>query len=146
MNPAHIHHATLSAHWSAGRWRGVLIRGRSGAGKSTLALRLLDMGYRLVADDRVVVWRSGDRVFGKPPLPLAGLIEVRSLGVLPVGAPLAMAEIALVIDLQPTTERAPEPGSLEVAGIVLPHRILPEQDANLPFRLAAALAATQHGL
>ncbi|MBM3488544.1 MAG: hypothetical protein FJX67_18250, partial [Alphaproteobacteria bacterium] len=34
---------------------GVLVRGASGAGKSDLALRLIDAGARLVADDQVLV-------------------------------------------------------------------------------------------
>jgi len=33
--------------------RAVLLRGPSGAGKSDLALRLIDAGARLVADDQV---------------------------------------------------------------------------------------------
>ena len=50
-----------------GGWRGALIEGPSGAGKSDLALRALDAGFRLVADDRVVVWTSGGRLFGRAP-------------------------------------------------------------------------------
>ena len=38
--------------------RGILLRGPSGSGKSDLALRLIDSGARLVADDQVVVGTS----------------------------------------------------------------------------------------
>ncbi len=141
-----ILHATLVARWIGGRWRGALIRGASGAGKSTLALRSLEGGFRLVADDRVMVWRSGDTVYGKAPAPLAGLIEVRAVGVIPVQAPLPMAAIDLVVDLAPTAERLPDPTSIAIAGMQRPHLILLADDPHTPLRLAAALAATQHRL
>ena len=51
-----ILHAGLLAIYLNGAWRGVLIEGASGAGKSDLAIRLLEQGFRLVADDRVLVW------------------------------------------------------------------------------------------
>ena len=76
-----ILHAGLIAARIAGFWRGVLIEGPSGSGKSDLALRALSQGFRLVADDRVVVWASGGRLFGRAPEILNGLIELRGLGV-----------------------------------------------------------------
>ena len=45
---------------------GVLIRGASGSGKSDLALRLIDAGATLVADDRVDHAVSA-RMFRHPP-------------------------------------------------------------------------------
>ena len=57
-----IRHAGLIARRMGGVWRGVLIEGPSGAGKSDLALRALDQGFRLVADDRVVVWTDAGRL------------------------------------------------------------------------------------
>ena len=50
-----IHHAGLLARWTGGHWRGVLIEGESGSGKSDLALRALDDGWSLVADDRTLL-------------------------------------------------------------------------------------------
>ena len=41
---------------------GVLILGNSGQGKSDLALRLLDRGARLVADDRCDIWYERGRL------------------------------------------------------------------------------------
>jgi serine kinase of HPr protein (carbohydrate metabolism regulator) len=139
-------HATLVARRIGGRWRGALVRGPSGAGKSTLALRCLDAGFRLVADDRVVVFASGGRVFGKPPKPLEGLIEVRSLGVIAAPAILRLSEIDLVVDLVPQTDRTPDPDWAEIAGVSLPRLRLPLADADLPRRLTVALAALQRGL
>ena len=53
----------------------VLLLGPSGSGKSDLALRLLDRGFLLVADDQVLI---EDGVARAPP-PLAGLLELRGL-------------------------------------------------------------------
>src|SRR3546814_1639400 len=60
---------------------GVLILGQSGQGKSDLALRLIDRGARLVADDRCDVWHERGRLWCRPPGPLAGKIEVRGIGI-----------------------------------------------------------------
>jgi serine kinase of HPr protein (carbohydrate metabolism regulator) len=56
-----IRHAGLIARRVAGTWRGALIEGPSGVGKSDLALRALDQGFVLVADDRVLVFVSGGK-------------------------------------------------------------------------------------
>jgi len=57
---------------------GVLLLGQPGAGKSDLLLRLIDRGFSLVADDRVDI----ENGVAAPPAALAGLIEVRGLGIL----------------------------------------------------------------
>ncbi|MCJ8142654.1 HPr kinase/phosphatase C-terminal domain-containing protein [Ancylobacter sp. A5.8] len=84
---------------------GVLIRGAPGAGKSRLAFALVLAGgagmvppVRLVADDRVLLARRGDRLFASAPQNLAGLIEVRGAGIrrLPF---LPEAAVDLVVDL-----------------------------------------------
>ncbi|EJW12303.1 HPr kinase [Rhodovulum sp. PH10] len=94
--------------------RAVLIRGAAGAGKSTLALRLLEATpglpfVRLVADDRTAIAVAGGRLLAAPADPLAGLIEVRGLGIrtLPY-EPVAV--VGLVVDLATAdAERLPEP-------------------------------------
>ena len=53
MKPVKIHASCVAL---AGK--GVLILGDSGAGKSDLALRLMDDGARLVADDRTELYAS----------------------------------------------------------------------------------------
>lgn len=119
-------HATLAAYRAADGWSGVLLRGPSGAGKSDLALRLLGRGWRLVADDRVLVWRSGGRLWGRAPAVLSGLLEVRTAGVLPFPA-LGFAEIVRVIDCAepearggPPLERIPADAVTEICGVRLP--------------------------
>jgi HPr kinase/phosphorylase len=58
---------------------GVLLTGAPGSGKSDLLLRLLDRGFVLVADDQVEIGTDG---MARPPEALAGLLEVRGLGVM----------------------------------------------------------------
>ena len=99
---------------------GVLLRGPPGAGKSDLALRLIDAGARLVADDRVDLRRDGARLRAAAPAAIAGLLEVRGLGILRFD-PVADAVPGLVVDLVPGAEvmRLPEPESVEILGIGL---------------------------
>ncbi len=47
--------------------RALLLRGASGSGKSDLALRLIDAGARLVADDQCELYRRGEEVIVRAP-------------------------------------------------------------------------------
>lgn len=132
-----ILHAGLIACWSQGGWRGALIEGASGAGKSDLALRCLEAGFRLVADDRTIVWTSGGRVYGRAPDALAGLIEVRGVGVLPEPA-LAFCEVVLIAAEGPA-ERLPDPRSATRGGGQLPLIALSPLEASAPAKLRRAI-------
>ena len=133
-----IRHAGLIARRLDGVWKGALIEGASGAGKSDLALRCLDLGFRLVADDRVELWASDGRLYGAAPPALAGLLEVRGEGVVPVAA-LPLAEVVLVVqDGQP--ERAPDPDTTEIAGIALPRLVFSLTEPSAAAKLSRALA------
>ncbi len=124
MSPPHplILHATAVAV----EGRALLIRGASGAGKSGLALEMMARGARLVADDRVVLTLEDGTLWAAPPAPLAGLIEARGLGLLPVDH-LPRAELVAVLDLDaPETERMP------------PRREIMLQSRNLPLLHNAA--------
>jgi serine kinase of HPr protein (carbohydrate metabolism regulator) len=140
-----ILHAGLVALRLAGFWRGALICGAPGSGKSDLALKALDAGFRLVADDRVVVWRSGAVLFGRAPAPLGGLIEARGHGILRE-SPLAMAEIVLVATCveDETIERMPEPETIVVDQVAIPRLRLDPFEASAPAKLRRALQHLGH--
>jgi serine kinase of HPr protein (carbohydrate metabolism regulator) len=106
-----------------GRWHGVLILGPSGSGKSHLALTALVAGWRLVADDRVIVWPDAGKVFGRAHPTLAGQIEVRGLGIMHSAPPiLGFCQIDLVAQMVPqaTLERYPDPAQTVLMGQSLP--------------------------
>jgi serine kinase of HPr protein (carbohydrate metabolism regulator) len=142
-----ILHATTAARFGPDGWVGVLIRGPSGSGKSELALRLLAAGWRLVADDRTLVWRSGGRLWARCPGAIAGLIEARNVGV--VAAPtVELAPIVLVATrAEPgeTLERIPEPAETEIVGVRLPELKLSLLEAGAAVKLSAALTMLGRG-
>ena len=93
--------STINIHATAVLFqsKGLLIRGEPGSGKSDLALRLIDAGGQLIADDRCVLsLNSSDKVQATAPENLAGLLEVRGLGLISLPYVKA-AEIDLTIDL-----------------------------------------------
>ncbi|MDE0940637.1 MAG: HPr kinase/phosphatase C-terminal domain-containing protein, partial [Pirellulales bacterium] len=63
---------------------GVLLRGPSGSGKSDLALRLIEGGAKLVADDQVVLSEVAGSLLASAPAALRGKIEVRGCGILDI--------------------------------------------------------------
>ncbi|MFI4950610.1 MAG: HPr kinase/phosphorylase [Caulobacterales bacterium] len=138
-----IRHAGLIAARSDGPWRGVLIEGPAGAGKSSLALRALGEGFRLVADDRVVLWTSGGRLFGRAPDVLAGRLEVRGLQVVTVPA-LPMAEVALAVRCG-TAERMPPAAFADFLGVSVPLVELDPREASAPAKLSRALSHFDEG-
>ncbi|MSO84748.1 MAG: aldolase [Rhodospirillales bacterium] len=126
--------------------RGVLLRGPPGAGKSDLALRLIDRGALLVADDRVVLSVRRNRLFAAAPPALAGLIEVRGIGVVAVPRRPAV-ELVLVVDLArpERVERMPAPGRCVMAGVSLARVGLAPFEATAPIKIGMALARiTRH--
>jgi len=132
-----VRHAGLIALRQGGFWRGALIQGASGIGKSDLALRALDAGFRLVADDRVTTFVSGGRLYGKAPESLAGLIEIRGLGVASQAA-LPFCEIALVlrcVAAPEAVERLPEVRSEPVLGIPVPVFDLWPREPSAPSKI-----------
>jgi HPr kinase/phosphorylase len=141
-------HATCVALRTARGWRGILVRGPSGSGKSDLALRLIDGGARLVADDQTELRRGGGKIIAKAPATIAGLIEVRGVGILRLTRDQLVAQVALalVVDLQRARqiERLPEPKRERVLGLELPLLALAPFEASaipklhLAFRQIAA--------
>ncbi|MBX3497951.1 MAG: HPr kinase/phosphatase C-terminal domain-containing protein [Alphaproteobacteria bacterium] len=125
---------------------GVLLRGGSGAGKSDLALRLIDGGARLVADDRTELTREGDRLIARAPSSIAGLIEARGVGILrlPPQRLAPQATVALIVDLVDPAriERLPEAATEDLLGIALPRVALAPFEASAPAKIRLALLAS----
>ena len=126
---------TLLVHATAVAIEGdaILLRGPSGAGKSDLALRLIEGGARLIADDQTLLRRADNQVLVRAPAAIAGLIEVRGVGVVQVDS-LDEAPLALVVDLVPSeqVERIPDNRFEVVLGLAIP------LTAIAPFEVSAA--------
>jgi serine kinase of HPr protein (carbohydrate metabolism regulator) len=122
--------------------RAVLIRGPSGAGKSRLAFDLIGAApspfTRLVADDRASVDARNGRLIVRPAPELAGLLEVRGLGIRRL-AYEPVAVVGLVVDLAAAdADRLPGGDAFmtEVAGITLPRLPVAASQPALPAVLA----------
>ncbi len=135
-----IVHGGLIATLHDSQWRGVLIQGPSGSGKSDLALRTLNHGFRLVADDRVLLFESKGRLFGRAPSALQGLTEVRGLGIVSVET-LRLAEVSLLIECADAkrVERMPEIGSSLLLGAAIPTMAICPLEASAPAKLCRAI-------
>ena len=141
-----------SVHASAVRVgeRAVLIRGPSGSGKSRLAFNLILAGRAgqlppavLVGDDRVHLDTVAGQLLVRPAPELAGLIEVRGLGIRHCDF-IGEAVVGLIADLAASdAERLPPPEalSIHVNGVLLPRIPIGIGYAPLPL-IAAALTTT----
>jgi serine kinase of HPr protein (carbohydrate metabolism regulator) len=129
--------------------RAVLIRGPSGSGKSRLAFELILAGCSgqlppaiLVGDDRVHLDTDGEKLRVRPARELAGLIEIRGLGIRHCGH-VGEAMVGLVVDLgAPDAERLPPSEALEVhlSGVKIPR--IPVDSAFNPLPLVVAALTT----
>jgi serine kinase of HPr protein (carbohydrate metabolism regulator) len=107
--------------------KAVLIRGPSGAGKSSLAWEIIRTSRqkpfpftRLVGDDRIHVEACAGRLLVRPSPVLAGLIEIRNLGIRRVPYE-SIAVVDLVVDLAAADAmRHPIVMATEIAGVTLP--------------------------
>lgn len=111
---------------------GVLLIGPPGSGKSDLVLRLLHHGFTLVADDRVDI----EDGIATPPASIAGLLEVRGLGIMRLPS-AARARLVLAVRLGTEAERLPLPS--RDAELGLPTICIDPAAASAPDRVALAL-------
>lgn len=132
-------HGTVVARRGPSGWRCALLCGPSGVGKSDMALRLIDAGWRLIADDYVHVWSSGDVLYATAPERIAGRIEARGFDIVPAfHRPLA--RVVLVVHCrQGATERLPEPRFETVSGVRLPCLDLDIRPASATVTLGHAI-------
>ena len=121
--------------------RGVLLRGPSGAGKSDLALRLIDGGAELVADDRVALVSGAGGLTASAPPALRGLLEVRGLGIfrLPYRARVQVSLVADLVD--DLGERLPAPHRTSILGHSLPAIRLSGKASSAAARVRLVLGA-----
>lgn len=144
----HLVHGTCVA-LAAGddRWAGILLRGPSGSGKSDLALRLIDEGARLVADDQTALSRVDGMLRACPPASIAGKIEVRGMGIFELPY-LADVPLQLVCDLVAPAQvaRLPDPAVAQLLGHDLPRIALAPFEASAVAKLRLGVRAARHGI
>ena len=130
---------TLHVSCVAINGRGVLIAGPSGSGKSDLALRLIDRGAALVSDDYTLVRRVGRQLLATAPDKIAGMIEIRGIGLVHLPA-VSDVPVCLFADLDRPVERLPESDArVIIAGLPLPVIALSALEASAPVKLEMAL-------
>jgi HPr kinase/phosphorylase len=131
--------------------RGVLIRGPSGAGKSHLAFDLILAGLAgqippavLIGDDRVHLRVSQGQLLVRPARELAGLIEIRGLGIRRCDF-AEEAVLGLVVDLYAAdANRLPPPEALlaRISGVEIPRIPVGSGYSPLPMVVAAIITTT----
>ncbi len=126
MAPLVVHGTAIAFHDD-----GILLRGAPGAGKSSLALQLIDTdGFGtghdplravLIADDQVCITQSASGPSLSAPKVLAGLLEIRGIGIVTVPYRLH-ARLVMAVDLvsKDIIQRLPDPASTDIGGQVLP--------------------------
>ena len=123
---------------------GVLLRAPPGGGKSDLALRLIDEGAILVADDQVELSSSAGKIFASAPPSIKGRIEGRGIGIVTMAYAQSVA-LALVVDLvaPEQVERMPEPATCRYLGLAVPQIALAPFEASTPAKLRLAVDAAK---
>ena len=130
--PDTLLHATCVS-WSG---RGVLLLGKSGSGKSDLALRLIDEGATLVADDQAVICAYRNQLLATAAPNIGGLIEARGIGILQM-THAQDVPIALAIELvgRNQVERMPESAFFDCLGLQVPLVSLHAFDTSTPAKI-----------
>jgi HPr kinase/phosphorylase len=124
--------------------RAIVLRGPSGSGKSDLALRLIADGADLVADDRTELTARDGALIATSPPKIAGLLEVRGVGVLSLphrdGVPVALLAD---LDANQPPPRLPTPDWETLNGIAVARIGLAPFEASASAKLRMAL---RHGV
>ncbi len=122
--------------------QGILILGQPGFGKSDLCLRLImGFGAKLVADDRVNLTASADKLSATAPTILKGMLEVRGVGIIRL-PPADSARLRLAVkltDRPEEVERLPAADFYEFGGVKIPQITLCAKEFSAPEKILAAL-------
>jgi HPr kinase/phosphorylase len=119
---------------------GVLLLGKPGAGKSDLALRLIDEGGLLVADDQVRMARRGESLIASAPPALAGRLEIRGIGIVRAAAkPEAALAVVVQLETEALIERLPDEETHDILGVRLPLYHIDPVAASATARVRMAL-------
>lgn len=121
---------------------GVLLRGPSGAGKSDLALRLIERGANLIADDLTILRPSGLALIATCPAGFSGRIEARGVGIICVNAEMS-APLGLLVDLVERADlaRIARPEQASLLGHPLPRVTVHPFDQSAPLKIELAVRA-----
>jgi HPr kinase/phosphorylase len=117
----------------------ILLVGASGSGKSDMALRLIDRGAVLVADDAVHIVEISDQPHLQADAALSGRMEIRGIGIFDMDC-ADESPLRLVVELGADGVRLPESWPLrEVAGWSVPALRLNSFAASAPIKIELAL-------
>lgn len=98
----------------------------------------------LVSDDQVLIDRIGETIRARAPVTIAGQMEIRGLGIMPVPAICDPVPVTLVVNLEPSSviERLPDPWpETNLLGVPLPELSLNPFEASAPLKLMLALSS-----
>lgn len=126
--------------------QGVLLVGASGAGKSDLALRLIDRGAQLVADDQVAIIQSDRKLEASVPEAIGGMLEVRGLGIFQFNYSKKITlSLVVALDISGDIERLPAPETVQYLGVTLPQIRLHGFEVSAAIKVEWALKALADG-
>lgn len=125
---------------------GILIRGPSGSGKSDLALRLIDGGAVLVADDYCNLIAEEHGLEVRTPDTIAGKIEMRGHGIIDVEYS-SSARVGLVVDLahKDSITRLPETQTCTIEGVTINHVVVDPDTASAASKIRLIVQAVATG-
>ncbi|MBT5496638.1 MAG: serine/threonine protein kinase [Alphaproteobacteria bacterium] len=126
--------------------KGVLLRGPSGSGKSDLALRLIDDGAVLIADDRTALTHRDGSVVAQCPASIAGQLEVRGIGIVDLPY-IAEATLSMIVDLVSSdqVDRLPVRRMEELLGCRISSITVAPFEASAPAKIKMAIRLPAEG-
>lgn len=122
--------------------KAVLLAGPSGVGKSDLALRLIENGAQLVADDQTKLIIKNNVLIAFPPQTITGLMEIRHAGLFRLPY-LPEAPVALYVALVPPgekLERYPETDPIFLLDRPIQRLRLKAYESSAPAKIRACLS------